>query len=180
MKYVIRIVLVAVIALLAYLTYNSIAQPVKYAKEVILKEQAVVDQLKIIREAQLAYKEVNGNFTASWDTLVNFMQNGELKVVSAFGDQDDSTTVFRQSISFVSVRDSLFADVDIDNIRYVPGKDTLQFTMDAGEIEQNGVMVPVFQVTDPEPYSRERVKEKNPLRVGDMTLADYSGNWGNR
>lgn len=180
MKYVIRIVLVGVIVWLAYLTFNSIAEPVRYEKEVIAKEQAVIDRLKIIREGEMAYREVHGNFTASFDTLIDFMKNGQLKVLIAFGDQDDSTSVFEQKIELVSVRDSLFKDIDIDAIRYVPGKDTLQFLIEAGQIIKNNVPVPVFQVTDPEPFSKQRVKDKDPLRVGNMWDADYSGNWGNR
>ena len=180
MKYAIRIALVLVIIFLIYKTYNSIAEPVRYGKEVIKKEQAVINKLKIIREAELAYRDVYGDFTASFDTLINFMKNGQLKVLIAYGDQDDSTTRFEQKIELVSVRDSLFKQVDIDNIRYVPGKDTMQFLIEAGEIKKNNVPVPVFQITDPDPYSKQRVKEKNPLRVGNMYDADYSGNWGNR
>ena len=181
MKYVVRILLLAVIGLLAYLTYNTVATDVRYAQEVIEEEQKVIDKLKIIRDAQLAYREVNGEFTADFDTLINFMKNGELKVLIEYGDRDDSTTVFQQKIEFVSVRDSLFRDVDIDNIRYVPGYDTLQFVMKAGEIEKNNVPVPTFQVTDPKPFSKERQEENNPLRVGNLYDADYTGNWsGNR
>ncbi|MFY0645159.1 MAG: hypothetical protein JXR19_11925 [Bacteroidia bacterium] len=180
MKYAIRIVLVLLIAFLAYKTYNSVAEPVKYAKEVVIKEDAVIQKLKTIRDGQMAYKEVHGKFTGSFDTLLDFMSNGQLEVISAFGDQDDSTTVFSKSISFVSVKDSMFSDVDISNLRFVPEKDTLQFLIESGKIEKNGVWVPVFQVTDPDPYSKERLKEDNPLRVGNMYDADYSGNWGNR
>jgi hypothetical protein len=108
------------------------------------------------------------------------MKNGQLKVLIAYGDRDDSTTQFQQKIELVSVRDSLFKNVDIDNIRFVPGKDTMQFKIEAGEITKNNVPVPVFQVTDPDPFSKTRIKEKDPLRVGNMYDADYSGNWGNR
>lgn len=180
MKYVIRIVLVLLIAFLIYKTYNSIAEPVKYEKEVIVKEQAVINKLKVIREAEMAYRDVHGEFTGNFDTLIDFMKNGQLKVLIAYGDRDDSTTQFQQKIELVSVRDSLFKNVDIDNIRYVPGKDTMQFKIEAGEITKNNVPVPVFQVTDPDPFSKTRIKEKDPLRVGNMYDADYSGNWGNR
>jgi hypothetical protein len=77
----------------------------------------------------------------------------------------------------LSVRDSLFSDVDIDNIRYLPDNDTLEFKIEAGYIWKNNVKVPVFQVTDPEPYSKERKKEKDPLRVGNINDVDYNGNW---
>lgn len=181
MKYVVRILLLVVIGVLGYLTYNTVAKDVKYAQEVIKEEQKVIDKLKIIRDAELAYREVNGEFTGDFDTLINFMNNGELKVVIAFGDRDDSTTVFQQRIEYVSVRDSLFKEVDIENIRYVPDSDTMQFKLEANTIEKNNVPVPTFQCTDPNPFSRERREDNNPLRVGNLYDADYSGNWsGNR
>ena len=180
MKIAIRIALLVVIGVLAYFTFQSIAKPVKYQKQVIEKEQEVVDRLKVIRDGQLAYKDVHGYFTADFDTLINFMKDGQLKVIRAFGDRDDSTTVFRQIIVEVSVYDSLFSGMDVDQVRYVPGRDDLEFEMDAGNIEQNGVYVPVFQVTDPDPFSEDRRIKNKPLRVGNMFVADYSGNWGNR
>ncbi len=180
MKYVIRGVLLVVIAVLAYFTYESIAEPVRYGKEVALKEQAVIDKLKVIRDAQLTYRDQKGQFTASFDTLVDFMKNGQLKIMVEFGDRDDSTTVFTTKEMFVSVKDSMFPDVDVDNIRYVPFHDTLQFIMKADKIKTNNVLVPVFLVEDPMPFSKERQEEENPLSVGSIYEVNYRGNWGSR
>ncbi len=97
-----------------------------------------------------------------------------------FGDRDDSTTVFRSEEVLVSVKDSLFKNIDIDNVRYVPDHDTLQFEMASNVITKNNVPVPVFQVVDPKPFSKERIKANDPLRVGSVYEVDYNGNWGNR
>lgn len=180
MKYVIRAVLVVVICVLAYLTYDGIAEPVRYAKEVAIKEQAVIDRLKIIRDGQIVYKDQTGRFTASFDTLIDFMKNGKIKMMIEYGDADDSTTVFKAEEKLVNVRDTLFRDLDLDNIRYVPFYDTLQFIMQADVITKNNVAVPVFQVTDPKPFDRERQAKNDPLRVGSIYEVDYNGNWGSR
>ncbi len=180
MKYVIRIVLLIVICILAYLTFESIAEPVRYAKEVKVKEKAVIEKLKVIRDAQLTYRDVNGSFTGSFDTLINFINTGKIKMMIEFGDRDDSTTVFRSEEVLVSVKDSLFKNIDIDNVRYVPDHDTLQFEMASNVITKNNVPVPVFQVVDPKPFSKERIKANDPLRVGSVYEVDYNGNWGNR
>src|SRR5210317_1922695 len=156
MKIAIRVILFAAIAFITYQIYDSVMAPIRYAKEVKEKESKVIKKLKIIREAQLAYKEVNGGFTASFDTLIDFMNNGKIKMFVEYGDKDDSTTVFKREEVLVSVKDSFFRDVDIDNIRFVPYHDTLQFEMAANIIVKNNVKVPVFQVTDPDPFSRER------------------------
>lgn len=178
MKYVIRIVLLAIIIFLAYKMYRSIAEPMEYEAEVEKRERAIVKKLKHIREAQLAFKDENGRFTGSFDTLINFMQNGYLQVERLYGDKDDTTSKFVQILDSVSVKDSLFKGVDIPNIRYKPGTNNqVEFKIEAGTITRNDVRVPVFQVTDPEPFSKERQKEKNPLRVGDIYNVDYNGNW---
>ena len=53
--------------------------------------------------------------------------------------------------------------------------------IDTATVTQNNIKVPVFQITDPKPFNEVRIKEKNPLRVGDIYSVDYSGNWkGNR
>lgn len=179
MKYAIRITLFIGILVLTYLTYESVMKDVRYAKHVKEKESGIIDKLKIARKGQLTYKEVNGVFADNWDTLLSFMNHGKIKVIVAFGDADDSTTVFTQSVVNVSVKDSFFKEVEVDKLRFVPERDTLQFLIDAGTVMKNGVPVPVYQITDPDPYDKQRIEEKNPLRVGSMFSVDYNGNWKN-
>ncbi len=54
MKYSIRIGLLVVIAVLGYLTFESIAEPIRYQKQVAIKEKAVIEKLSILRDGQLA------------------------------------------------------------------------------------------------------------------------------
>ena len=177
MKYSIRIGLLVIIAILSYYTYESIAEPIRYQKQVDIKERAVIEKLSILRDGQLAYRETKGKFAGDFDELLGFMENGQLKVLIQEGDKDDSTTVYKVEEYFVSVKDSLFSDIDVPNLRYVPFKDTLQFHIAAGEIKKNAVTVPVFEISDPEPFSKERKKKNDPLKVGSIFDANYSGNW---
>lgn len=177
MKYVIRVILLAAIVFLTYKVAMSIIEPIRYAEEVEKREAKVVEKLKILRDGQLTYKDVHGEFSNSMDTLLDFMQNGEMTVLIQQGDKDDSTTVYRVEEQMVSVRDSLFRDVDIANLRYVPGHDTLQFIMQAATVKKNNVSVPVFEIKDPAPFSKERIKEKDPLKVGSIYDVNYNGNW---
>ena len=178
MKYIIRIALLAIIIFLGYKIIHSVLDPIKQAEELEAKEKAIVKRLKVIRQAQLAYRDVNERFTSSFDTLIDFMKNGELRVLTAYGDKDDSTTVFRQEIRMVSVYDSMFSNIAVDSVRYVPGKGDLEFEIGARFITKNKLKVPVFQVTDPDPDNPERIKEEDPLRVGNLNDVDYNGNWG--
>lgn len=177
MKYSIRIGLLVVIAVLGYLTFESIAEPIRYQKQVAIKEKAVIEKLSILRDGQLAYRENKGEFAGNFTDLLDFMQNGQLKVLIQQGDKDDSTTVYKVEEYFVSVKDSLFGDVDVPNLKFVPFKDTLQFNIASGEIKKNAVTVPVFEISDPAPFCKERRKKNDPLKVGSIFDANYSGNW---
>lgn len=177
MKIVVRILLFAVVVVLGYLTVESVLAPIRYAKEVEQKEALVIKKLKTIREAQMAYMDENGRFTASFDTLIDFMKNGTMSVTIEYGSKDDSTTTFRRETVEIPVKDSLFKNVDIDNIRYVPLHDDLEFEMGANTIVKNNVTVPVFQVLDPKPFAKERQENNDPLKVGSLYEVNYKGNW---
>jgi len=177
MKYVIRIVLLIIIVVLAVVTVKSVLDPIKYAEEVEVKEAKVIEKLKVLRDGQLAYKDENGKFAGDFDELLNFMENGKMKVLIQQGDKDDSTTVYKVEEQLVSIQDSLFPEVDIPNLRFVPFKDTLQFQMEARVIKKNNVSVPVFEIKDPEPFSKERQKKRDPLKVGSISDVNYNGNW---
>jgi cobalamin biosynthesis Co2+ chelatase CbiK len=177
MKYVIRAVLLVAVIVLVWLTTKSVLDPIKYAEEVEKRENLVVETLKTLRDGQLTYKDEYGKFANSMDTLLNFMETGEMKVLILQGDKDDSTTVYKVEERMVSVKDSLFKEVDIPQLRFVPGSDTLQFEMAARVIKKNNVSVPVFEIKDPDPFSKERQKENNPLKVGSISDVNYNGNW---
>ncbi|HAY88173.1 MAG TPA: hypothetical protein DCY51_01880 [Bacteroidetes bacterium] len=177
MKYAIRIALLIIIAVLSYLTFDTVYSDIKYEEEVAIKEAAVIKKLELLRDGQIAYKDEKGKFASTFPELLDFMENGQMRVLIQSGDKDDSTTVFKTSEMMVSIKDSLFSDVDIPQLKYVPFHDTLQFKMAASEIKKNAVTVPVFEIIDPKPFSKERQKKKEPLKVGSIFEVNYNGNW---
>jgi len=178
MKYVIRIALLIIIAVLAYLNYNTVDSDIKYAEEVEVREDAVIAKLKTIKEGQLAYKDEYGKFADNFDDLLDFMQNGQRKIVIQSSSEDDSTTVVTRTEKLVSVKETLFPDVDVPKLKYIPfHADSVEFDIAAAEIKKNNVTVPVFQVTDPKPFSKERQDKSEPLKVGSIYDVNYNGNW---
>lgn len=178
MKYAIRIALLVIIVLLAYLSYDTVNSDIRYAAEVEVKEEAVIEKLKIIKAGQMAYKEEYGKFSGNFDELLDFMQNGQRKIIIQSGSADDSTTVVTRTETMVSVKETLFADVNVPKLRYLPfHADSVEFKIAAGEINKNNVTVPVFQVTDQKPFSRDRKEKNNPLKVGSIYDVNYNGNW---
>lgn len=86
-------VLPIVILGLAYLTYSSVMQPVKFNKQKDYRESVAIQRLKDIRSLEVAYKSVHNRFTSSVDSLLDFYNNGQMKIVMQVGSKDDSAAV---------------------------------------------------------------------------------------
>ncbi len=161
MKTVIQIVLVAVAIILAYLLYTSVERPLDFEKAKKERYDATIERLKDIRKAELAYKDIHGKFTGSWDTLINFVKTGELPLVRKIGMLTDSMLeagwnekralkegkIIRDTI-YVNVLDTIFGkSYKIDDIKFIPVQDTVaMFQLGAGIITTgSGIKVPVFE-----------------------------------
>ena len=81
---IINIALVVVAIFLAYMVYHSISQPVIFENSKTEREIKVVQNLKDIRSTQGLFKENYNRYTASFDTLIEFIRTGELPVVVFF------------------------------------------------------------------------------------------------
>lgn len=161
MKTVVQIVLVAVVVVLSYLLYTSVERPLDFEKAKKERYDATIERLKDIRKAELAYKDVHGKFTGSWDTLINFVKTGQIPLVRKIGMLTDSMLeagytekqalkegkIIRDTIK-VSVLDTIFGkNYKIDEIRYIPIIDTVaEFKLGATVITTgSGIKVPVFE-----------------------------------
>ncbi|HBF87043.1 MAG TPA: hypothetical protein DDX39_00265 [Bacteroidales bacterium] len=189
MKKVIQITMILAIAALSYFLYESIAKPIRFAEEKARRYEQVIQRLKDIRTAQIVYKDVYGNFTASFDTLIKFIKNDSLPLIRAIGEVPDTLTeakavelglVIRDTIR-INVYDSLIRMEDValgkkyalDSIRFVPFTSS-EFQMAIGEIETGSkVKVKVFEVFDTAPFDPEDV-----MQVGSLVEAtNHAGNW---
>jgi hypothetical protein len=161
MKTVLQIALVAIIIIFSYILYSGIERPIKFEKVKKERYEATIARLKDIRKAELAYKDVNGKFTGSWDTLISFVKTGKIPLVRKIGMLTDSMIeagwtekmalkegkIIRDTIR-VSVLDTIFGkNYKIDEIKYVPVKDTVAiFHLGATYITTgSGIKVPVFE-----------------------------------
>ena len=87
------VLLPVVIILLAIFTVQSVMEPIKFNKAKDAREKVAIQQLKDIRDLQVAFKSVNGRYTSSFDTLITFYKSGKMKVVMKVGSMDDSLAV---------------------------------------------------------------------------------------
>ncbi len=200
MKTVIQIFLSLAIVALGYMLYDSIMQPIRFQQEQRARYNRTIERLKDIRRAQLAYRSVYGEFTGSFDTLIDFVKYDSFRVVMAIGFEDEDAEVADEEIIRdtirVSVRDSLFtANYIIDSLRYVPytgGRE--EFFLGAGEVMTgSGLAVKVFeahvhndvllhglnrQLVINMNDERSRRDQFPGLRVGSLTeTTNNAGNW---
>jgi hypothetical protein len=162
MKTVLQISLFIVAVVLAFFIYKSIKEPIDFEKAKKDRYEVTVEKLKDIRKAQLAYKDVYGRFTGSWDTLINFVMNEKVINVRKVGELNDSMVeagitekkaiemglIVRDSMRVPALEAIFGPGYDAKSLRYVPvpGEPT-EFHLGATTvITGSGIGVPVFEV----------------------------------
>ncbi|MDR1667624.1 MAG: hypothetical protein LBS03_08050 [Bacteroidales bacterium] len=198
MKIAIHIILVIAICAISYFIVESVQKPIRFNREQEKRYNATIQRLKDIRTAQVAYKAENKRYTASFDTLIAFLREGDFKVVRQIGDEDDSADVKAGRIirdtTLVRVLDSLFyKGYPIDSIKYVPFTDRKEFEMGTKNMEAGKVKVQVFEAKvhndillhgmDPQLLlnfnaAREKTVKYAGLKVGSLSEPNNNaGNW---
>ena len=145
--------------ILVFQIYNSIDAPIEFNKVKNERYQKVIERLKDIRNAQVAFKSVNGIYSDNFDSLVNFIETGQFTIIekrdSSYMQYDRvyridmlREVIVVDTLGFVSVKDSLFRnDNRYKDLALVPidGIDE-KFSIKADIIDKNGYNVPVFEV----------------------------------
>lgn len=203
-KLIIQIVLIAISAFLIFKVYESIQEPVEYEKAKSTRAEVIITKITQIKNLQIEFKKVYGHYTSSFDTLIDFYQNGKIPFVLKIGSNDTLSEakalqlkLIRRDTSYIPVKDSLFKDVasfNIQNIMYVPFTDKkVKFEMEATTFEKSGYFLPVFEIRcymkdylydikEQELLVNEinimKEEEKFPgLKLGSLTEVSVDGNW---
>jgi hypothetical protein len=161
MKTVLQVSLFIVAVILSFLIYSSIKKPIDFEKAKKARYDVTVEKLKDIRKAELAYKEVYGKFTGSWDTLINFIMNESIINVRKIGELNDSMVeagitekkaiemglIVRDSMRVPALEAIFGAGYDAKSLKYVPVPgEPSEFHLGAGTvITGSGIGVPVFE-----------------------------------
>jgi hypothetical protein len=91
MKTVINIVLAACAAALGYVCYGSIMGPINFDNTKKARESEIIARLIDIRKAQVEYRNTHqGVYTASFDTLIDFVKTAKLPFVKKEGALTDA------------------------------------------------------------------------------------------
>lgn len=200
---VIQIILAVAIIVLAYVLYDQIMSPLDFQKEQASREAAVISRIKDIRTAERAYKQAKTNYTADFDSLINFILNDSLVVERTSGSADDSVAVAKGLVKTekykIAVIDTVFSPKklsvdDVKNFPLIPHANGEKFILNAGSFTtESKVVVPVFECKAPYKLflqgldeqevinlvdSRKAVDKYPGIKVGAMDQAtNDAGNW---
>jgi hypothetical protein len=146
-------------AILVFAIYNSINAPIEFNMVKNERYLKVIDRLKDIRNAQVAFKSVNGIYSNDFEELVKFVDSAQFTIVqkrdSSYMQYDRvyridmlREVIVVDTLGYVSVKDSLFSNTD--SYKYmasipIDGIDE-KFKLKADIIDKNGYNVPVFEV----------------------------------
>jgi len=191
---------------LVFLIFKSINAPIKFNEVKKERYSKVIERLKDIRNAQIAFKSVNGIYSNDFQELIKFVDSAEFTITqkrdSSYMEYDRiyridmlREIIVTDTLGFVSVKDSLFANsVDYKDMASVPvlGVESL-FSLKADIIDKNGYNVPVFEVRVPKDivlFDQNKdllSQEKETISVdgvngpdivlGSLTDVSTSGNW---
>ncbi|MDA8571525.1 hypothetical protein N9K91_06460 [Schleiferiaceae bacterium] len=196
----IKAVLIVMCLFLTVRIYQSIMQPIKFQRIERSRLCDITEQLENIREAQLAYKSEMGSYCASIQELVGFVDTGYISIIERkdtsfmyydkiYQKEMNKDSVIIRVLGQEKVSMQLFGEGFIaESLRHISGTDS-SFTMDASEINKNGVDVATFEVSAPykvifadiaEEFPQAYGKaENNSLTIGSLTEPTISGNYEN-
>ena len=190
----------------AWKVYGSINGPIEFNKVKNERYLKVIDKLKDIRNAQIAYKSVNGIYSDNFEGLIKFIDTAQYTLIqkrdSSFLEYDRTfridmlrEVVVIDTLGFASVKDSLFGNSDrYKNMSKVPidGVNEI-FKIKSDVIDKNGYNVPVFEVRVSKDVvlfdqNKDLLKQEKGLMsvdgvngpdivLGSLTEVSTNGNW---
>ena len=207
MKIGIQVILWVASIFFAYKIYDSINGPLQFNQKKNERYATVIDRLKDIRSAQIAYKDVKGVFSNNFDSLIEFVDKGHFTLIekrdSSFLEYDRiyridmlREVVVIDTLGTVEVKDSLFKNSDkYKEMAFIPinGVNGQKFEIASKVIDKNGYKVPVFEVKVKKSVilfdqNKDLIKQENEtiavdgvngpeIVLGSLTTVSTNGNW---
>ena len=91
MKNLLKVLLIAVVAGLAYISYRSIMDPIEFSEVRAEREKQIVARLIDIRTAQIEYRNNHqGAYADNFDSLIDFLKTAQMPIILKVGELDDA------------------------------------------------------------------------------------------
>jgi biotin carboxyl carrier protein len=99
---------------LAYRLYRSVQGTIEERELIASTEEAIIEKLKLIREAEIVFLSVNGRYTSNWDSLADFIEHGQVPIIQrreiitqkSYGVEDVQVIV--DTLGFESAKEKIF------------------------------------------------------------------------
>lgn len=198
MRLIINLILIAIVALLGYLLFFGIKEPIAFGDAKKERLEAVTDRLKQVRFAQEFYRDITGNFANSFDSLKHVLTTDSFTIVKIIGNPDDPNGEFTRIENKKAAKDSLailYNDpkskikIVLDSLPFVPYGGGARFSIQADTLTYQKTLVTVTEVgtqwktfmgkyADPKYQRYDNLYFPNNLvKFGDMSGPNLGGNW---
>ena len=188
LRWIPSILLLVLAIFLGFKIYNGIMEPIQFNKEKVVKYAEVVASLKIIRDAEVTFYEVNGKYTIQKDSLIKFIDSDSIaltetktiveKVNKGGGVIIDVEKRVTDTIGFEPVL-KYFKDRNYKTMFKVPGVENTEFELEVGEVEKvQGLIVPTFRARTPKKnilkgMNESLVKQELEVIESDQIKGEY-------
>jgi hypothetical protein len=200
-----QIVLWVFIGWLAYTTYMSVYDQIRFKKIKVQRYRVLIEQLKDIRDAELAHLEITGKYTNSYENLVKFIDTAQYTITQRrdstildaektknFGVDMFTDIVIIDTLGYASVKDSLFKNTTrYKTMMNLPAFCTKDSKVALKTDDIDGISVFEASINkgvilhdqdknlvriEKEDISIENVRGES-LKVGSLTEVNTNGNW---
>jgi UDP-N-acetylmuramyl tripeptide synthase len=111
---ILTVILFGVSLVLGWYLYSGVENVIEERAIIESTETAIIERLRLIREAEVLFQEQNGRYTSSWDTLANFIETGRVPILQrreiikqkAYGGEE--VTIITDTLGFVSAKENIF------------------------------------------------------------------------
>ncbi len=205
-RWVASIAFLALTVFLIVKIYGGVMKPINFNKKKTVRYAKVIKNLKIIRDAEIAYKEVTGDYTDDPIALISFIDTAQRAIVETRdtvikvnkGSKWQPVMVdvekrVKDTIAYEAILKD-FEGRDYKNMFNVPGVEGAKFELQKGSVEKiAGLQVPVFEARtekgpilkgmdaslvkqEKEAIATDQIKGEY-VSVGSLDEVSTGGNW---
>jgi len=171
LHWILSLIFIGLIVYLTTLIYGGIMKPINFDKKKKVRYAKVIDNLKMIKDAQVAHRKIFGGYVAKLNDLVSFVDTAKYALTQVRTEEYDKKlhgglTIKKErrvvdTIGFKPVVED-FKGRNYKNMFTVP-ETNAQFEMVLDSVDKGGIVSPVF---------RARVAKDVVLKGMDEKLID--------
>lgn len=150
--WILSLVFLALIVYLSSLIYGGVMKPINFDKKKKERYSKVIDNLKMIKDAQIAHRKIIGGYEIKPQNLISFVDTAKFALTQIHTKEYTKRVggldlkKERRVVDTIGYRALLedFKGRDYKKMFSVPGTDA-QFEMVVDSVDKNGVVSPVFR-----------------------------------